>query len=81
MWLARGKPSNAVPRRAQKFTGTHREARGKIMAVLRASGTPTPREGLEQRSGLTPTRFATALTSLVDDGLARESSEGFSLPE
>ena len=80
-WLARGKPSNAPPRRTQKFTGTHREARGKIMAVLRASGTPTPREELEQRSGLAPARFSAALTSLVDDGLAHELPDGFSLPE
>ena len=80
-WLARGKPSNAAPRRTQKFTGTHREARGKIMAVLRGSGTPVPRAEFEDRSGLTPARFTAALTSLVDDGLARELPDGFTLPE
>ena len=80
-WLARGKPSNAQPRRTQKFTGTHREARGKIMAVLRHSDTPTPRRELEKRSGLSPARFSVALTSLVNDGLAQHSANSFSLPE
>ena len=51
------------------------------MAVLRGSGTPVPRAELEDRSGLTPARFTTALTSLVDDGLARELPDGFTLPE
>ena len=30
-WLAAGQPMNAAPRKPQGFTGTHREARGKII--------------------------------------------------
>ncbi|MBR5949975.1 MAG: A/G-specific adenine glycosylase, partial [Actinomycetaceae bacterium] len=34
-WLENGKPENVQRKASQGFKGTHREARGKIMAVLR----------------------------------------------
>ena len=133
-WFAAGKPRNAAPRRTQKFTGTHREARGKIMAILRsehrapeetpplsriietqphgmsesnaASGkTPTahsnkapinhkqvkthtttttahgiPYNELLTATALPESRFAPALRSLLQDGLAQRNGELYALP-
>ncbi|MFT0847423.1 A/G-specific adenine glycosylase [Actinomycetaceae bacterium L2_0104] len=80
-WLAAGKPSSTQERRVQKFTGTHREARGKIMAVLRSAQGPVDREILFKRSRLTAARFDVALESLVGDGLASSDANGYRLPE
>ncbi|MGO1590465.1 MAG: A/G-specific adenine glycosylase [Ancrocorticia sp.] len=79
-WLKEGKPANAAPRKPQGFTGTHREARGKIMAVLRSAHAPVPREALHKNSGLTQARFDAALDSLIHDGLADLSAAGYELP-
>lgn len=81
-WLAAGQPPNAAPRKAQGFTGTHREARGKIMAVLRSTHAPVSRTALREESGLSAHRFDSALESLLHDGLADgDPAGGFQLPE
>lgn len=80
-WLESGQPDNAAPRKPQGFTGTHREARGKIMAVLRSAHTPLSRDDLHQKAGLTDSRFDRALDSLVHDGLAANSADGYQLPD
>lgn len=80
-WLAAGKPSSTHQRRVQKFTGTHREARGKIMAVLRSSHHPVSRDDLFRRSKLSEPRFIEALGSLVADGLASSTAAGYRLPD
>lgn len=80
-WLAAGQPMNAAPRKPQGFTGTHREARGKIMAVLRSAHSPISRADLLKKSGLTESRFGEALDSLLSDGLAARDSAGtYQLP-
>lgn len=68
-------------KRVQKFTGTDRQVRGLLMDVLRAANEPVEKSQLDvvwpdaaQRSR--------ALFSLVDDGLAVQSSTGkFHLPQ
>jgi len=80
-WLAAGRPENGMPRRVQRFTGTHREARGKIMAILRAADGPITLETLSEATSLAPSRFDPALDSLLADGLACRSSLGYALPE
>ncbi len=80
-WIAAGKPSGTQQRRVQGFTGTHREARGKVMAVLRSAHRPVGRDELLRRSGLSGNRFGVALDSLLTDGLACSGAEGFRLPE
>ncbi|MDE1536359.1 MULTISPECIES: HhH-GPD family protein [Actinotignum] len=79
-WLAAGKPKNAAPRTTQKFTGTQREARGKIMAVLRKRRGGCSRADLVRGSKLPEERFAPALTSLLKDGLAQENAGRYCLP-
>mgnify|MGYP001665332431 FL=1 len=79
-WFAAGKPESGTPRRVQRFTGTHREARGKIMAVLRGAASPVSRDELAAAASLAPSRFDPALDSLLDDGLACLSPGGYALP-
>ncbi|MCI6573820.1 MAG: A/G-specific adenine glycosylase [Actinomycetaceae bacterium] len=82
-WKLDGYPRPATTASAapQKFAGTQREARGKIMAVLRAEPDSTfAHADLLQASGLPTERFTPALQALVHDGLARELNSGFSLP-
>lgn len=82
-WKLDGYPLGAsapAPAR-QKFAGTQREARGKIMAVLRAHpDTALARCELLSASGLTDERFTPALRTLLNDGLARELDSGIALP-
>ena len=80
-WFAAGKPESGTPRRVQRFTGTHREARGKIMAVLRGAASPVSRDELAAAASLAPSRFDPALDSLLDDGLACLRPGGYALPE
>ena len=70
----------AAKRRVQKFEGTDRQVRGKLLDVLRGSESPVERAVLDavwpdaaQRSR--------ALFSLLDDGLAVQEADGrFRLP-
>lgn len=85
-WQAAGCPaptaaeSAAARKRVQKFTGTDRQVRGKIMAVLRAAPEPVTMSAIDavwpdaaQRSR--------ALFSLIEDGLAEQDEAGkFHLP-
>ena len=83
-WLKQGKPENVQRKAPQGFKGTHREARGKIMAVLReagrgGSGAVTVRS-LRELSGLPEERFEPALASLIDDSFVEKASTGYRLP-
>ncbi|AQQ16068.1 A/G-specific adenine glycosylase [Corynebacterium glaucum] len=79
-WVAAGKPAGEVKLSTQKFAGTDRQVRGKIMRVLRDADAPVPQEAIDvvwpdaaQRSR--------ALFSLLDDGLAVQDEHGlFHLP-
>lgn len=81
-WIALGRPapsaadSAAAKKRVQKFEGTDRQVRGRIMAILRAEGTTEvtveaftgTSDDAEQRSR--------ALESLVADGLVTQTDAG-----
>lgn len=85
-WIAAGRPEPedheiaAAKRRVQKFEGTDRQVRGLLLDVLRAADSPVEQAALDavwddahQRSR--------ALFSLLDDGLAEQTSDGrFQLP-
>ncbi|MEJ6020352.1 A/G-specific adenine glycosylase [Corynebacterium sp. H113] len=85
-WVLAGKPEPAAheiaaaKRRVQKFEGTDRQVRGKLLDVLRAAESPVEQSILDavwpdaaQRSR--------ALFSLLDDGLAEQNDQGlFQLP-
>ena len=70
-WRAAGHPADAHAdrRRRQAWAGTDRQARGRVMAVLRATDAPTTETDLAQHWPDDAQR-ARALASLVADGLA-----------
>src|SRR4051794_18800668 len=45
-WLRAGRPAATTPRRTQPFAGTDRQARGRLLAVLRESADPVPHDEL-----------------------------------
>ena len=68
-WVRAGRPAYDGPaRRVQRFAGTDRQVRGRIMAVLRESGGPVSRSAIESvwEGGIQRER---ALDGLVADGL------------
>lgn len=73
-WLRAGRPDNAPLRRAQAYTGTDRQARGALLAVLREATAPVPRTELLAAWPIDPQQGVRALESLLDDGLVRQST-------
>ena len=72
-WVADGKPAyDGPPRRGQTYEGTDRQARGRLLAVLRDTHGPVPREELEAAWTRDATQRERALASLVRDGLVTE---------
>jgi A/G-specific adenine glycosylase len=68
-WRASGRPAPAGPtRRPQRYAGTDRQVRGKLLAVLRETVGPVPRERLDL-VWADEVQRARALAGLVDDGL------------
>lgn len=67
-------------KRVQKFTGTDRQARGRLMDVLRAADSPVEQVLLDAAWDDAPQR-ARALAGLLEDGLAEQTADGrFQLP-
>ncbi|MGC4155110.1 MAG: A/G-specific adenine glycosylase [Propionicimonas sp.] len=73
-WLASGRPANAPPRRTQAYTGTDRQARGALLAVLREAAATVAREELLAAWPIDPDQAGRALDSLTADGLVREAT-------
>lgn len=85
-WVAAGSPEPseeelaAAKRRVQKFEGTDRQVRGKLLDVLRAAESPVEQAALDAVWADGAQR-ARALFSLLDDGLAVQDADGrFRLP-
>jgi A/G-specific adenine glycosylase len=80
-WRALGYPEYAGPRapRQQRYAGSDREARGRILAVLRKSELPVPEEGLLEAVP-DDERRRRCLDGLVKDGLAVRTADGVLLP-
>lgn len=85
-WQAAGCPAPsaedaaAAKKRVQKFAGTDRQVRGKIMAVLRSASEPV---GMGAIDAVWPdaSQRSRALFSLIEDGLAEQNEDGkFHLP-
>jgi A/G-specific adenine glycosylase len=75
-WLAAGRPPYDGPsRRVQRFAGTDRQVRGRLMAVLRDSPAPVPRPALEV-VWTEPVQRERALDGLVADGLVEPLPDG-----
>lgn len=80
-WRSRGYPPADGPApRAQRFTGTDRQVRGLLMAVLRETSTPVPKSQLDLVWADAAQRER-ALAGLVTDGLAVPlAGERYALP-
>ena len=80
-WRAAGHPvPTALPRRAQAFEGTDRQARGRLLARVRDADAPVSLRSLES-AWPEPTQRERALRGLLSDGLLTECADGrISLP-
>jgi len=82
-WLAAGRPSEpaeAARRRTQRYDGTDRQCRGRLLAVLRETGDPVRRADFD---AVWPgqAQLDRALDGLVADGLVDPLPDGrFTLP-
>jgi A/G-specific adenine glycosylase len=80
-WQRAGRPAGAARPTSQRYAGTDRECRGRLLAVLRESAEPVPAERLE---AAWPDREqqVRALKALIADGLAAAvDDQMYGLPE
>ncbi len=81
-WIALGRPAPsaaetaAAKKRVQKFEGTDRQVRGRIMAILRADGATDVTADAFAATSDDADQRARALTSLVADGLVTQEGAG-----
>lgn len=74
-WKRAGFPaSTLLPAPAQRYAGTDRQCRGRILAVLRDTKGPVPLESIERLSDRA--QSTRALQSLLADGLVVKQEEG-----
>jgi A/G-specific adenine glycosylase len=82
-WLAAGRPAppdGAPQRRTQKYDGTDRQCRGRLLAVLRAASGPVRRADFDA-AWAARAQLDRALDGLVADGLVDPLPDGrFALP-
>jgi A/G-specific adenine glycosylase len=79
-WRRAGHPADGGPRRSQKYQGTDRQCRGRLLAVLRDCAGPVPGSQLEAAWADQLQRHR-ALDGLVADGLVDPLPDGrFALP-
>lgn len=75
-WRAQGYPQYQGPaRRAQQWTGTDRQCRGRILALLRGRDDAVPPTAVSEVWD-DPVQRARALASLLDDGLVVAGPDG-----
>jgi A/G-specific adenine glycosylase len=81
-WLLAGSPAHdGPPRRVQKFAGTDRQVRGRLLDVLRGAHAPVPAASLDAAWADAPQR-SRCLDSLLVDGLVEQTTDGrFTLPQ
>jgi A/G-specific adenine glycosylase len=80
-WRAAGRPAYAGPsRRTQRYEGTDRQCRGRLLAVLRDTNGPVHRSRLDA-AWTDPAQRARCLAGLVGDGLlVRPAADVYALP-
>lgn len=74
-WLLAGRPAGQGRRRPQRYEGSDRQLRGRLLAVLRAAVTPVPVSAFETAIPDERQR-ARILTALITDGLATALPDG-----
>jgi A/G-specific adenine glycosylase len=82
-WHLAGRPDGQQSRRTQTYEGTDRQARGRLLAVLREAESSMPLSQVEAAvAGLVPdeAQRARALQALIADGLVRRVGHHLALP-
>ncbi|MET7768135.1 A/G-specific adenine glycosylase [Nocardia sp. NPDC005366] len=75
-WIAAGRPASETVRRVQKYEGTDRQARGRLLDVLRDASGPVERVRLDLAWTRDPGQRDRALDSLLVDGLIEQTADG-----
>ena len=76
-WRADGYPASDTPARpVQKYAGTDRQVRGRLLDVLRGSTSPVTRAQLDVAWRSDTAQRDRALDSLLTDGLVEQTSDG-----
>jgi A/G-specific adenine glycosylase len=75
-WVVAGRPVTEVVRRTQKYDGTDRQARGRLLDVLRDASGPVERVRLDLAWTRDPGQRDRALDSLLVDGLIEQTADG-----
>ncbi|OKH64674.1 adenine glycosylase [Mycobacterium sp. SWH-M5] len=75
-WRSAGFPASTVARRVQRYAGTDRQVRGKLLDVLRDSTSPVSRAQLDVVWLTDPAQRDRALDSLLVDGLVEQTADG-----
>ncbi|ULN47137.1 A/G-specific adenine glycosylase [Mycolicibacterium goodii] len=75
-WRSAGFPASTVARRVQRYAGTDRQVRGKLLDVLRDSTSPVTRAQLDVVWLTNPAQRDRALDSLLVDGLVEQTADG-----
>ena len=74
-WLAAGRPAADAVRPAQTYEGTDRQARGRLLAVLRSAPGAVPQDALDV-AWPDDVQRRRALHGLITDGLVEPSGDG-----
>ncbi|MEO3758403.1 A/G-specific adenine glycosylase [Mycobacterium sp. B14F4] len=76
-WRSRGFPTSTEPaRRVQRYAGTDRQVRGRLLDVLRDNATPVTRAELDVVWLSDAAQRDRALDSLLVDGLVEQTADG-----
>ncbi|WP_068279221.1 A/G-specific adenine glycosylase [Aldersonia kunmingensis] len=76
-WQEAGRPAATGPKKAaQRYEGTDRQARGRLLDVLRGAHGPVERRRLDLAWPQDPGQRARALDSLLVDGLIEQTADG-----
>lgn len=76
-WREAGYPASTAPaRRVQRYAGTDRQVRGRLLDVLRGSAGPVTRAQLDLAWTSDTAQRDRALDSLLVDGLVEQTSQG-----
>lgn len=76
-WRSLGYPAASTPaRKVQRYAGTDRQVRGRLLDVLRGSESPVSRAQLDVAWQSDPAQRDRALDSLLIDGLVEQTADG-----
>jgi A/G-specific adenine glycosylase len=75
-WRSRGYPAGASARRVQRYAGTDRQVRGRLLDVLRGNDSPVTRAELDVVWLTDTAQRDRALESLLVDGLVEQTADG-----